>query len=169
MALFPCSECSRQISDKAVACPHCGAPVEVDKLPEDFACPGCGHQVDAGASTCDKCKAIFSDDGWRPERKFVKEGVGHSCDQPPADGKKKSSLWKWLIGLPASAFAILMVVGSCAGNTPDGKARANDRSAIEVCWEEQGKRSLDPSTGRFVATTCEKMERDFQKRWGHKP
>lgn len=29
MALFNCSECGREISDKALMCPHCGAPVEV--------------------------------------------------------------------------------------------------------------------------------------------
>lgn len=26
MALFPCAECGREISDQAAACPHCGAP-----------------------------------------------------------------------------------------------------------------------------------------------
>jgi hypothetical protein len=29
MALINCGECSKEISDKAVACPHCGAPREV--------------------------------------------------------------------------------------------------------------------------------------------
>lgn len=27
MALTPCRECNREISDQAAACPHCGAPV----------------------------------------------------------------------------------------------------------------------------------------------
>lgn len=27
MALVPCIECKREISDKAAACPHCGCPV----------------------------------------------------------------------------------------------------------------------------------------------
>ncbi len=27
MALIPCPECSREISDKAAACPHCGNPM----------------------------------------------------------------------------------------------------------------------------------------------
>ena len=27
MALIACSECSKEISDKAATCPHCGAPV----------------------------------------------------------------------------------------------------------------------------------------------
>lgn len=31
MALFPCPECGAQISDQAVACPHCGYPVERDR------------------------------------------------------------------------------------------------------------------------------------------
>ncbi len=29
MALIPCTECGRQVSDRASACPQCGAPVEV--------------------------------------------------------------------------------------------------------------------------------------------
>lgn len=27
MSLVACSECAKQISDKAAACPHCGAPI----------------------------------------------------------------------------------------------------------------------------------------------
>ena len=27
MALIPCSECGREVSDRATACPQCGAPV----------------------------------------------------------------------------------------------------------------------------------------------
>lgn len=33
MALIKCSECSREISDKAEACPGCGAPVSVTVQP----------------------------------------------------------------------------------------------------------------------------------------
>lgn len=31
MALIACAECGKKISDKAVACPHCGAPVAAQK------------------------------------------------------------------------------------------------------------------------------------------
>lgn len=31
MALIKCSECGKEISDKAVSCPHCGAPVGTSK------------------------------------------------------------------------------------------------------------------------------------------
>ena len=36
MALIPCYECEREISDKAPACPHCGAPKE-ERSPEPVA------------------------------------------------------------------------------------------------------------------------------------
>lgn len=32
MALIKCSECGKEISDKAVSCPHCGAPQDVQKV-----------------------------------------------------------------------------------------------------------------------------------------
>jgi hypothetical protein len=34
MALIPCYECEKKISDKALACPHCGAPKE-EQPPQD--------------------------------------------------------------------------------------------------------------------------------------
>ena len=33
MALVRCSECQQQISDRALSCPHCGAPVGGSRLP----------------------------------------------------------------------------------------------------------------------------------------
>ena len=34
MALIPCYECEKEISDKAPACPHCGAPKEEQQPPQ---------------------------------------------------------------------------------------------------------------------------------------
>lgn len=43
MALMPCVECGREISDKAAACPHCGAPVGVVETARESRAPwGCG-------------------------------------------------------------------------------------------------------------------------------
>jgi hypothetical protein len=36
MALIPCSECNKEISDQAKACPHCGSPAK--KSSASFAC-----------------------------------------------------------------------------------------------------------------------------------
>jgi len=33
MALIKCKECGKDVSDKAAACPHCGAPVELPAAP----------------------------------------------------------------------------------------------------------------------------------------
>ena len=36
MALIKCSECNGQLSDKAAACPHCGAPKKRNTVDDDF-------------------------------------------------------------------------------------------------------------------------------------
>ncbi len=34
MALIKCSECGKEVSDKAPACPNCGAPIGSDRSPQ---------------------------------------------------------------------------------------------------------------------------------------
>jgi len=169
MALILCSECRREISDKAASCPGCGAPVVKASPPSLFGdCPCCGESVRMSAVGCDKCKAIFSEDGWRP----VPAG---ETNAPKADVARRkesrsgSSWWKWLLGVPVGGFVLMMVVGSCAGNTPDGRERQASRDAISLCWSEQARKSLDSGVARFVASTCEKMESDYRTKWGRNP
>ena len=38
MALIKCSECGKDVSDKADACPHCGCPANATDVPR---CPNC--------------------------------------------------------------------------------------------------------------------------------
>lgn len=53
MALIKCSECNKDISEKAKACPHCGCPNNQIKCPECSGfmsdelndCPKCGYPV----------------------------------------------------------------------------------------------------------------------------
>lgn len=33
MALINCTECGREVSDKATSCPHCGCPVSIVSVP----------------------------------------------------------------------------------------------------------------------------------------
>lgn len=125
--MIACAECSKEISNKAASCPHCGAPIAAPAPP-------------------------------------------HASNAPALEAKSTGSSWlKWLIGVPVGGFIILMIVGSCAGNTPDGKARAAARDAIGLCWSEQAKKSLSPGAARFVAGACEKMEADYRSRWGSNP
>lgn len=50
---------------------------------------------------------------------------------------------------------------------PSEKARARD--AIDLCWKEQSRKSLDPGSARFVAGACELMEDQFRQKYGVNP
>jgi hypothetical protein len=75
-------------------------------------------------------------------------------------------LLKILIGLVGGLFAFL-ILGVMLDNPNDPKRL--DRSAIAVCWEEQGKKSLDPATARAIAGACEKAETEFKTKYGVSP
>lgn len=50
MSLIKCSECGQEVSDKALACPHCGAPVV-----KDVYCTRCGAKYPETAAVCPSC------------------------------------------------------------------------------------------------------------------
>ncbi|MCF8145964.1 MAG: zinc ribbon domain-containing protein [Deltaproteobacteria bacterium] len=56
MALIKCSECGKEISDKAEKCVHCGCPVELTKAK----CPNCGFERSPEDQECPKCGIIYS-------------------------------------------------------------------------------------------------------------
>lgn len=49
MALIKCPECGKEISDKAISCPNCGAVVK-----KKF-CHHCGASIDSDCVVCPKC------------------------------------------------------------------------------------------------------------------
>lgn len=49
MAMINCSECGKEISDKAASCPNCGAIVK-----KKF-CQHCGEAIDNDCVVCPKC------------------------------------------------------------------------------------------------------------------
>lgn len=52
MALIDCPECSKEISDKASACPHCGCPVTQESLSEEsiLKCPDFPNDLSIGGA-----------------------------------------------------------------------------------------------------------------------
>lgn len=50
MALIKCSECEKEISDKASVCPNCGCPIKGKKT-----CKECGNTLNSGDKICSKC------------------------------------------------------------------------------------------------------------------
>lgn len=73
-----------------------------------------------------------------------------------------------VIACLAVAFVVYALLAA-KFRSPEDQERIDKRSAIEHCWENQGKKSLDPGTARFVASACERMEDDYTKRYGRKP
>lgn len=132
-------------------------------------CPNCGHECQLDADTCRKCGADFMGSGWKPTPYKPATTSDIEATETGVPTKSSGSIWKWIFGIPAVGFILVMIIGSCAGTTPDGKERTASRQAIDYCWSQQSKRSLDPSAARFAASTCERMESDFKAKWGYSP
>jgi hypothetical protein len=99
--------------------------------------------------SCPECSKEFSD-------------VAKVC---PHCGYRKARSWLWLkllIGVPL----IIFVIAAFMAKDDDSY---NARAAIKVCWNDQAKKSNDPSMARFIASVCEKMERDFRGKYGVSP
>lgn len=54
MALITCTECGKEVSDKATACPACGAPIAQQQNNTKF-CKHCGETIDKECVICPKC------------------------------------------------------------------------------------------------------------------
>ncbi len=61
MALIKCEECGQMVSDKAVACPHCGAPVEIKKEEKSIICEECGQEMPESSTECPNCGCPVED------------------------------------------------------------------------------------------------------------
>lgn len=76
---------------------------------------------------------------------------------------------KIILGIAGGLFFIFIIYAIQVSNSPEAEAKMKERLAIDWCWEQQGKKSNEPGTSRFIAGACEKMENDFTKKWGVKP
>lgn len=131
MAMINCPECGKEISDKAMTCPNCGAPVEQRKTPEievqsskDLSeryrkmgakkktqiCKHCKSEIPKGAKVCPYCK------------------------------KKQSSVAKWVI----IALIVLVLIGSITsgnGETEKPHKASNDDTVPQVTQVENNPSS----------------------------
>lgn len=106
--------------------------------------------------TCTECKTEISD-------------KAASCPKCGAPRPKSHTLIKALMIGATAAFVLFLIVATLAGNSPEAMARDKLRGEIHYCWEQQARKSLDPSTARFVASTCEMMEKDFREKYRSNP
>lgn len=87
--------------------------------------------------------------------------------QPTAVSARSGfSLWWLILIVPVGLFLLLLVIGALSGPPSE---RQTAQLAIELCWKEQSKKSLDPGSQRFIAGSCEMMEREFRAKYGAAP
>lgn len=104
-------------------------------------CRECGNPISTEAKECPQCGAA-------PKK------------------PKKTMWWLWV---PLGLVVALLGFGAILGSSPEAKARAQDRAAIDYCWEDQKRKSHDPSTAAFVARACELLEERFRAKHGLNP
>jgi hypothetical protein len=80
--------------------------------------------------------------------------------------RRKTKWWLWILFAAVAAFFLF---GAIQSNSPQGKAKAHDRRVIDLCWDEHKRPSLDTGSQRFIASTCEKLEREFVSKYGVNP
>lgn len=58
MALIRCSNCGKEISDKAKECPHCGQVISLETFDNYYVpviCEECGYEIPFGMDSCPNC------------------------------------------------------------------------------------------------------------------
>ena len=69
----------------------------------------------------------------------------------------------------AIGVALLFVLVVAMGQLFGDKEKSKARQVIEMCWDEQERKSLSAGEAQFIAGACERMEEDFLRKYGHKP
>lgn len=80
--------------------------------------------------------------------------------------RKRTKWWLWI---PLGGVSIVLFFGWASAQNPANKERIVAREAISLCWKDQERKSVSPSTQRLMAGVCEKMEADFVSKWGSRP
>ena len=109
-----------------------------------IACKECSAQVSDQAIACPSC-------GARPPK-------------TPRSAGSKAVLYT-LLSIPL----IILAWASLGSSDPVVREKSDARASISTCWDEQKAKSRAPREARFIAGTCEKMERDFTTKYGHTP
>ncbi|XHS78512.1 hypothetical protein ACFJGW_00645 [Burkholderiaceae bacterium UC74_6] len=79
--------------------------------------------------------------------------------------KGKSSVWKWLIGVPVVGFVLFMVVGLSA-HDPEREAK---RKAYETCMRDLHDELRPGGTTEFVKSACLRLREEYVQKYGQQP
>lgn len=89
--------------------------------------------------------------------------------EPTDEESEPINLKKFFLWIFLAAAVIFIFIGARSANSPEGKARIHERTVIERCWHDYETKSHTESTKRFIANTCEELERRFVAAHGRRP
>lgn len=78
----------------------------------------------------------------------------------------KPKLWLWV---PLGLVGLFLLYATTRTQSPEEKMMWTRRDAIQLCWEDYKRKSLDPQAARFVAGVCEMKEQEFKDKYGRAP
>lgn len=106
-------------------------------------CRECGKDVSTTAVTCPHC------------------GAGVKVDSGP--GVFGGLMWFF------GGLVVVAMLWALLRDDPDREEKSRRRSAIELCWDQQKRKSATAGEARFIASACETMEAEFRGRFGVNP
>lgn len=146
MALISCPECAREISDKALSCPHCGAPGAAappaqSAVPQDRVRKGLD-----GAWLVDN-RVFYSEED---ARRHAGE-TPPPTESPPSPPAKATPPWAYAVSALVVLFGLSMCFGGGTGSNssaPDSyapsKTMMTHEQALLMCQEALKRLSRDP-------------------------
>lgn len=129
MALIACQSCGKLISDKAKACPGCGAVLFEDRKEEEpIYCPECNNAIPAGAKTCPNCGCPIEATNGNEEQETPQKVEVTAVNLPKMKKKTKRAI------IIAAVIVIIGIIGGLIGVKAynDKKAEEAARLAAET-------------------------------------
>jgi hypothetical protein len=176
MALITCDECGGQVSDKAAACPKCGAPVvPVSGAPQAGA-PDDRLSEFLITSPADKPTAISDEVPPRPGGSAVVSPL-FPAESPPApragpdEGVQRGTRWvvvgRWVVG-GVFVLGIIVVMANMSGSTASSSAEHNPEITVDAqqLWRDYDANEVAADAvykGKWLSVTgvVASIDKDF--------
>lgn len=145
MALIKCPECGNMVSDKAINCINCGAP-----LPHLIKCEECGTMFDVNTQICPNCGFPTKQS---VEQKIVDKYVNEAIEEQP---RNTTARWLFvLIGILAVTICVLgmFALKKCAKKGSDDYSTESgiDRDSSQITEGKYYVILYKDNTGGFYA------------------